>query len=159
MKTKNHRFVWDGNVRRMPDFKIDYDTHRHSPIKRFNFRMKYLMRYNRSMSPCNILVYRTKKGYHFYVYANEKFRRMIENSKKDESSILFYNVITVLFQSVLGSDWLREIRNLSRIASGDTDWNLLFSVKDKNGKQQQEKFYCAYTLSLRGSRKIGSPQK
>ena len=122
---------WQKGIREQADLKIDCDTHRYNPIKRFNFRAKYLMRYFPDFSPMKVVVYKTKKGYHFYVYLTKKF---------------FLSEDMVLIQLILGSDWLRELRNLSRISKGDADWNLLFSEKDKNGKMQYEKFYCSYVL-------------
>ena len=126
---------WTKGIREQADLKIDYDTHRHNPIQRFNFRAKYLMQYFPQVSPMKVMVYRTKKGFHFYVYI--KNRKVVQNSPITE---------IVFVQLVLGSDWLRELRNMYRISKGDADWNILFSDKDKNGKVQHEKFYCAYVL-------------
>ena len=125
---------WKQGIREQPDLKIDYDSHRHNPIQRFNFRAKYLMQYYPQFSPMKVMVYRTKKGYHFYVYAN------IKN---------WNDVFKPMLQLILGSDWLRELRNIHRIGKGDTDWNILFSEKDKNGKMQYERFYCSYVLKRR----------
>jgi hypothetical protein len=123
---------WTKGIREQADLKVDYDTHRHNPIQRFNFRAKYLMQYFPKLSPMKVKVYKTKKGFHFYVYIKK--------------TVYAKSVEIVLSQLVLGSDWLRELRNLHRISKGDKDWNILFSEKDKNGKMQYEKFYCAYTL-------------
>ena len=122
---------WKKGIRKQPDLKIDCDTHRRNPIKRFNFRAKYLMQYYPDVSPMKIVVYKTKKGFHFYVYTKHHWEL-----GKDK----------VTAQLILGSDWLRELRNLYRLNQGDVDWNLMFSEKDKNGKMQYEKFYCAYVL-------------
>lgn len=83
-----------------------------------------------------VVVYKTKKGYHFYIYLLNK-NIAIDHVAPEKGVIL---------QLILGSDWLRELRNIYRISKGDADWNLLFSEKDKNGKVRLEKFYCAYVL-------------
>ncbi len=128
---------WKKGIRQQPDLKIDCDTHRHNPIQRFNFRAKYLMQYFPEFIPMKVMVYKTKKGFHFYIYILNKIYFAV--NKND----------VVLIQLILGSDWLRELRNLHRISEGDTNWNILFSEKDKNGKMQYEKFYCAYVLKRR----------
>ena len=138
---------WNRNIRKEADLKIDCDTHRANPIKRFNFRLRYLMQYFPDMSPSRITVYKTKKGFHFYVYWNDKFRfRWFESIKS-------YDTEKVLFQTFLGSDWLRELRNYNRINKGDINWNLLFSIKEKNGKTKTERFYCSYVLKAGSSHK------
>ena len=134
---------WQKGIREQADLKIDCDTHRYNPIKRFNFRAKYLMQYFPQMSPMKIKVYRTKKGFHFYVYATNMDFRTLDGGI---TYTLASKYIKILFQSILGSDWLRELRNLNRVKKGDENWNLLFSEKVKKGKRQQEKFYCAYML-------------
>jgi hypothetical protein len=126
---------WKQGIRERADLKIDYDTHRHNPIQRFNFRAKYLLRYYPHLSPMKVKVYKTKKGYHFYVYYLNK-----------KPIATFDGVDVVLTQLILGSDWLRELRNIYRISKGDAEWNLLFSEKDKRSKLQYERFYCAYIL-------------
>ena len=126
---------WTKGIREQADLKVDCDTHRHNPIQRFNFRAKYLMQYYSDLSSMKVMVYRTKKGFHFYVYIKDKDITRIS----EPFPIIF-------FQLILGSDWLRELRNLDRLAKGDENWNILFSEKDKNGKMQYEKFYCAYVL-------------
>ena len=131
---------WKQGIREQPDLKIDCDSHRHNPIQRFNFRAKYLMQYYPQFSPMKVMVYRTKKGYHFYIYLTARNR--VQKSAAKDSEI-------VLTQLILGSDWLRELRNIHRISKGDTDWNILFSEKDKNGKMQYERFYCSYVLKRR----------
>ena len=134
---------WQKGIREQADLKVDCDTHRHNPIQRFNFRAKYLMRYFPQMSPMKIKVYRTKKGFHFYIYTKDE----VKNKETDDAGTQLLNDLeTVLVQLILGSDWLRELRNINRISKGDKNWNLLFSEKVKKGKRQQEKFYCAYTL-------------
>ena len=137
---------WNQNIRKEADLKIDCDTHRANPIKRFNFRLRYLMQYFPRMSPCKIIVYRTKKGFHFYVYWNAYFYVYWNTSIGNDTE-------KVLFQVLLGSDWLRELRNYNRINKGDTNWNLLFSVKEKNGKTKTERFYCSYVLKAGSSHK------
>jgi hypothetical protein len=137
---------WKKGIRQQPDLKIDCDTHRHNPIQRFNFRAKYLIKYFPALAPMKVVVYKTKKGFHFYVYAaNMDFRSL-------NGGIIYTHAsryLKILFQSILGSDWLRELRNLNRVEKGDQNWNILFSEKDKNGKMQYEKFYCAYVLKRR----------
>lgn len=123
---------WQKGIREQADLKVDCDTHRHNPIQRFNFRAKYLMQYFPRLSPIKVAVYKTKKGFHFYIY----IKKEIELNDPEK----------VFIQLLLGSDWLRELRNINRISKGDKNWNLLFSEKVKKGKRQQEKFYCAYTL-------------
>jgi hypothetical protein len=134
---------WKKGIREQADLKVDCDTHRHNPIQRFNFRAKYLMQYFSDMSPMKVVVYKTKKGFHFYVYApNMDFGACKGGFAYTYAS----RYLKILFQSILGSDWLRELRNLYRVERGDLNWNILFSEKDKNGKMQHEKFYCAYVL-------------
>lgn len=130
---------WTKGIREQADLKVDYDTHRHNPIQRFNFRAKYLMQYFSDYSPMKVKVYKTKKGFHFYIYTPN-----VLYWKEAYKSVFEYDKILV--QLILGSDWLRELRNLNRNIEGDENWNILFSEKDKNGKMQYEKFYCAYTL-------------
>ena len=132
---------WKQGIREQPDLKIDYDSHRHNPIQRFNFRAKYLLKYFPLMSPIKVMVYRTRKGYHFYVYLNHN----VKNPKKGNDAE------TVVCQLILGSDWLRELRNIYRISMSDENWNILFSEKDKNGKMQYERFYCSYVLKRRAN--------
>ena len=126
---------WKKGIRDQVDLKVDYDSHRHNPIQRFNFRAKYLLSYFPDWSPMKVKVYKTKKGFHFYIYFLSI--RELEPSEK------------VFLQAILGSDWLRELRNAYRISKNDKNWNILFSEKDKNGKLQYEKFYTAYTLKKR----------
>jgi hypothetical protein len=91
----------------------------------------------------DVRVYRTKKGFHFYVNMTVKHnfvdKGLVYRARRLE--IIFY-------QLILGSDWLRELRNYDRaiIHNERDNWNILFSEKDKNGKMQYEKFYCAYRI-------------
>lgn len=131
---------WKQGIREQADLKVDYDTHRHNPIQRFNFRMKYILKHMWWIRSVKVNVYRTKKGFHFYVY--------IEWSKAvNDMKLVLSPMGSILTQCILGSDWLRELRNFDRaMLQKDVDWNILFSEKDKNGKMQYEKFYCAYVL-------------
>ena len=87
-----------------------------------------------------VKVYRTKKGYHFYCYI-EWIKDVIQLGP------VLSDMCTIITQLVLGSDWLRELRNFDRaLIQKDKNWNILFSEKDKNGKIQYEKFYCAYRM-------------
>ena len=124
---------WKKGIREQADLKIDCDTHRHNPIQRFNFRARYLLQYFKELGPIKVVVYKTKKGYHFYIYTAKHFELPFDQ---------------IFSQLLLGSDWLRELRNLYRLSRSDKDWNILFSEKDKNGKMQYEKFYCAYILRV-----------
>ena len=145
---------WDNQIREEADLKVDYDSHRNKPIKKFNRRAKYLLKYFPSLSPLKINVYKTKKGYHFYVYASSGFLRL--RSPRNHLIYYFFETRKVLFQSILGSDWLRELRNFDRINKDDKNWNILFSEKDKNGKIQKEKFYCSYVLKAKGDKNAKS---
>lgn len=134
---------WKKGIRENADLKIDYDTHRHNPIQRFNFRMKYVLKYLFWIESVKVDVYRTKKGFHFYVYI--RWSKDVE--EMGSVVVPMMDIGAILMQSFLGSDWLRELRNFDRaIIHKDVDWNILFSEKDKNGKMQYEKFYCAYVL-------------
>ena len=131
---------WKQGIREQADLKIDYDTHRHNPIQRFNFRMKYVLKYMWWIKSVKVKVYRTKKGYHFYVYIDW-------SEAVNDMKLISPPMGAILTQCVLGSDWLRELRNFDRaLIQQDKNWNILFSEKDKNGKMQYENFYCAYRL-------------
>lgn len=113
------------------DLKLDIDTHRGNPIRRVNFRYKWLAYYYPDLLPARFTVYRTKKGYHFYIRLSKRI----------------YPMPTVFIQAVLGSDWLREIRNMRRIDDRFGDWNILFSAKYDGKKARFEKYYTSYILN------------
>ena len=115
------------------DLKVDVDTHKAHPIWRFNFRFRMLCAYFPAFSGSQIRVCRTRKGYHFYVYLPQG-RRMVSAS----------GIIAV--QAILGSDWLRELRNLDRAMKGDAVWNVLFNVKTKNGRTYRERHVSTYRI-------------
>ena len=115
------------------DLKIDIDTHKAHPIWRFNFRFRMLCAYFPAFRGSQIRVYRTHKGYHFYVYLPEG--RCMANAQ---------NIILV--QAILGSDWLRELRNYDRVMKGDAVWNVLFNVKTRGGRTYRERHVSTYRI-------------
>jgi hypothetical protein len=119
-------------IRNPAIFKIDIDTHRSKPIQRLNFRYKWLACYFPTLLPARFSVYRTKKGYHFYITPEDN--QLI--SSKD----------IVLIQLALGSDWLREIRNWNRINDNFEHWNILFSDKVKDNKVHSERYVTSYLI-------------
>lgn len=130
-------------VRSIADLKIDIDTHKKNQIKIFNFRYKwlafYMMQHQIRILPAKIKVWRTKKGFHFYVYFID-----VNTSAKVRANS--NRIITVFMQSILGSDWLRELRNFDRILKNEKNWNLLFENKIKKNKPRHESFVASYTL-------------
>ena len=130
---------WKHGIREQAVFKVDYDTHRHNPIQRFNFRLKYMLKYMYWITDAKVLVFKTKKGFHFYIYP--KFASAVKKEFSTDPEFV------VMSQLILGSDWLRELRNLNRaVIYHDDNWNLLFSDKSKSGREQHERFYCAYVI-------------
>ncbi|MEM3844871.1 MAG: hypothetical protein QXU98_04130 [Candidatus Parvarchaeota archaeon] len=109
-------------------FKLDIDHHRHNAISYLNFKYKWLSHYFKDLIPAKFIIYKTHKGYHIYIYTKAKL---------DNKSI-------ILMQTALGSDWLREIRNLYRIETKMTNnWNILFSFKND---KLNEKYFATYTI-------------
>ena len=114
------------------DLKIDVDTHRRKPIRRFNFRFRMLCSYFPGFRGSLVRAFRTRKGYHFYVYLPR--------------GCTLPPVAIIAVQAILGSDWLRELRNWDRVNMGDRTWNVLFGVKIKNGKVQNERYVTSYRI-------------
>ncbi len=120
-------------IRNKANILLDIDTHKGNPIRKINYRYKWIAYYFKDLLPAKFIVYRTRKGYHFYIYCAAY------------DKVAMPEIPAVYVQALLGSDWLRETRNFYRILQGFADWNILFSVK--NGKKvYKEKFYCAYTI-------------
>ena len=114
--------------------KVDIDHKRnYNKVKWFiNFRLRWISYYYKLL-PAKITFKRTHKGFHVYIEALGSWD----------------NTHIVLFQSWLGDDWLRSVRNQNRIDTGTTeDWNLLFSQKfdSKNKTLSKEKFVSHYVL-------------
>ncbi len=105
------------------ELKIDIDYKPENPLK---FAKEFA---NKLKFTCDILkieveaveVYETNKGFHIYVWINSK-------KELDNKDI-------IILQLSLGSDYKREIFNLSRVWSFDNIaiWNVLFSRKYDNG--------------------------
>jgi len=120
------------------ELKIDIDRMRKwKAIHLVNFRLRWIDYYFK-IFPAKIWIYKTHKGFHFYIDTNNKFND--------------FTIVTILFQSLLGSDWLRELRNFKRYDDGMVkNWNLMFDTKFTMHKGRiktlsQEKFVMFYVL-------------
>jgi len=95
--------------------KIDIDHRRN--YKRTKSSVNFYLRwidYYFQIFPCVVTANKTHKGFHFVVATSHKFEPPY----------------IIAFQLIIGSDRIRELRNLNRVASGMTNnWNLLFSEK------------------------------
>ncbi|MEM3265142.1 MAG: hypothetical protein QXH07_04220 [Thermoplasmata archaeon] len=102
-------------------FKIDLDYMRTRQAERLiKFRINWIDYYFHIL-PAKVSYYRTHKGMHVYIMPMNEVNLPLE-------------YITFI-QLALGSDWLREIRNLNRLYTGTiTNWNLLFNKKFKMNK-------------------------
>ena len=109
--------------------KIDYDSKPSvEELKaQINFRLDYVLYYF-NINSCEVEIKETNKGYHIRITVPKK----IDNKS------------TVILQAVLGSDWLRELRNLSRILAGDKSWNILFTYKIKKDIEMEEELIEKY---------------
>lgn len=117
-------------IRDKADLLIDVDVKNKKIIKKINYRYRWLAYYFKELLPAKFKVYKTKKGYHFYIYLLNKNQN-------------YKNYELVLFQSLLMSDWLRECRNYYRIKQNFIDWNIMFSVKRN---EVNEKFFRCYII-------------
>ena len=109
--------------------KIDYDSKPSvEELKaQINFRLDYVLYYF-NINSCEVEIKETNKGYHIRITVPKEI---------DDKSI-------VILQAVLGSDWLRELRNLSRILAGDKSWNILFTYKIKKDIEMEEELIEKY---------------
>ena len=101
-------------------------------IRKLHFRLFWINHEYFLNFPCSILIFKTGKGLHIYISVD-----------KDISAMQL-----CFLQAVLGSDWLRELRNNSRIREHFKDWNILFQEKYSKGKlQSKEKFLVEYSFA------------
>ena len=100
--------------------KIDKDFKKHERkavmryLRMLIFRLDWFCYYF-DIRPVYFEVHKTTKGLHIRGHTD------VELGARE----------LIILQLVLGSDWLREVRNLFRVQGGMEDWNLLFNVKYK----------------------------
>ena len=126
-------------IREEADIKLDIDNRDIYADEKLSFRFGYLFRYFGDDLGSFVCIdkYKTKKGYHYYI----KFP-----AKKEDLS----RIDMVMIQLILGSDWLRELRNLYRISKDDKTFNVLFSTKVKDGKIQNEEYIKTMVITSKG---------
>ena len=121
-------------MRDFADLKIDLDSKSKKVLRTLKFRYKWLSEYYPQLKPATVKVYRTHKGWHVYVALHTVKYSFTARDR-------------AFMQLALGSDWLREIRNMKRIGDGFKDWNILFSSKTKNGRVKSfERYYSTYLV-------------
>ena len=114
--------------------KIDIDEKSLKVIEKFEFRLMFIDRYFPNLVE-RYGVHKSRKGYHVRVMLTREIR----------------NRDAIVFQSLLLDDWLRTLRCLWRVSSGDKDWNILFAYKKKGVTIMDERFL--YSRSIRQLRK------
>ena len=124
--------------------KVDIDRRRNyqKTKKWMNWRLQWINYYFRIL-PALVDVRRTRKGFHFRITP-----QLLPKDPSRHGVDTIDDKDLIIIQQALGSDWLREIRNLNRVKSGMVqDWNILFTEKGTADKViMKEKYIARYIL-------------
>ena len=121
--------------------KIDYDRKGYAALQAFMFRYEMFKRNIPKLVETADLT-ETHKGYHIRIY----LRRPVSDME------------CLFFQSILKSDWLRELRNYKRLKSKSGLFNILFVFKKRRGYVSRERKLSRKTLE-RAKRKVARGMK
>ena len=112
--------------------KLDIDSKDDNVVDTLEFKLRYILHYFKGHT-ATIMLYETFKGYHVYI----------------DIDVVFSDTELVAIQAILGSDWLRELRNLNRVKHSDITWNILFDTKFKKGElYMEQKYIGTYKVKL-----------